>query len=65
MNARLDLVLTKLDEIARTGKPGMTQRAFAKLVGKDARTISRWVKDKKIRLEKGMVPNSEVRRFLS
>lgn len=65
LNAKFDLVLAKLDEMNRAGKPGMTQVAFAKLVGRAPRTISRWVHDKKIRLEKGMVPHSEVRRHLS
>ena len=63
--AKTDLVLTKLDELNHTGRPGITQVAFAKLLKKHPRTISRWIADKKLRLEKGLVPNSEVRRFLS
>lgn len=63
--AKTDLVLTKLDELNRTGKPGITQVDFAKLMKRHPRTVSRWISDKKLRLEKGLIPNSEVRRFLS
>jgi hypothetical protein len=65
LNAKVDLVLSRLDEMNHAGKPGLTQREFAKLLKKHPRTITRWVTDKKLRLEKGMVPHSEVRKFLS
>ncbi len=62
---KFDLVLAKLDELNRVGKPGMTQVEFAKLISKDPRTVGRWVAAKKLRLEKGLIPHSEVRKFLS
>jgi hypothetical protein len=65
LNAKFDLVLSKLDLLARTGKPGLTQRQFAKAIGVSPRTVARMVKARKIRLEKGRVPNSEVQKFLS
>ena len=65
LTAKQDLVLTKLDELNRTGKPGITQAEFAALMKKHPRTVSRWIRGKKLRLERGLVPNSEVRRFLS
>lgn len=65
LNAKFDLVLAKLDEMHVTGKPGMTQREFAKLLRVTPRTISRRIKAKKLRLEKGLIPNSEVRKHLS
>lgn len=65
MHAKVDLVLTRLAEMNSAGKPGLTQREFAKLIGKTPRTVARWVADKKIRLERGRVPHSEVKKFLS
>lgn len=65
LNAKFDLVLSRLDEIRRTGKPGVSQREFAKLIGVTPRTVVRWVKAKKIRLEKGRVPHSEAKKFFS
>jgi predicted transcriptional regulator len=62
---KFDLVLAKLDEMHVAGKPGMTQSQFAKLLGVTPRTISRRIKAKKLRLEKGLIPNSEVRKHLS
>lgn len=65
MHAKFDIVLARLAEMNKAGKPGLTQREFAKLIGKTPRTVSRMVADKRIRLEKGLVPNSEVKKFLS
>lgn len=65
LSAKFDLVLARLDEMNRAGKPGLTQREFAKLLRKHPRTITRWLRGKKIRLEKGLIPHSEVRKFLS
>lgn len=63
--AKTDVVLAKFDELWAAGKPGMTQRAFAKLIKQSPRTVARMVKSKRIRLEKGRVPHSEARKFLS
>lgn len=65
VSAKLDLVLAKLDELNHAGKPGMTQVAFAKMIGKHPRTVNRMVASKLIRLERGLIPHSEVRKFLS
>lgn len=65
LNAKLDLVLDRLDAINRTGKPGVSQAEFARMMKCSPRTVSRMVKDKRLRLEKGRVPNSEVKRYLS
>lgn len=65
LHAKIDLLLTRVEALNTAGKPGLSQREFAKLIGKTPRTITRWVKDKKLRLEKGRVPNSEVRKFVS
>jgi hypothetical protein len=65
LHAKLDLVLDRLDAINRIGKPGMSQAEFARLMKCSPRTVSRMVKDKRLRLEKGRVPNSEVKRYLS
>jgi hypothetical protein len=65
VSAKLDLVLARLDELNHAGKPGLTQVEFAKLIGKHPSTVRRWVADKTIRLEKGVIPHSEVRKYLS
>lgn len=63
--AMFELVLAKLDAMDTAGKPGITQVEFATLIKVHPRTVCRWVKAKKIRLERGLVPNSEVRKHLS
>jgi DNA-binding IclR family transcriptional regulator len=65
VSAKLDLVLARLDELNHAGKPGLTQTEFAKLIGKHPSTVRRWVADKTILLEKGVIPHSEVRKYLS
>jgi hypothetical protein len=65
LNAKCDLLIAKLDQIASTGKPGLSQADFARLVRVTPRTVCRWVRAKKIRLQKGRVPNEEVSRFLN
>lgn len=65
LNAKFNLVLAKLDEISGAGKPGLSQADFARLIKVTPRTVCRWVQGKKLRLERGRVPNEEVRRFLS
>lgn len=65
LSAKQDLVLAKLDELSSTGKPGLTQRQFAKLINRSPRTVARMVGAKRIRLERGLVPHCEARKFLS
>jgi hypothetical protein len=65
INAKLDLLIDRLGEINRTGRPGITQAEFARLIKCTPRTVSRMVKDKRLRLEKGRVPFSEVKKYLS
>lgn len=63
--AKLDILTAKFDAEHCAGKPGLTQREFAKLMRKHPRTVNRWIAEKKLRLEKGLIPNSEVRKYLS
>lgn len=63
--AKQDLILARLDQQAQVGKPGLTQRAFAKLIGKSPRTVARKIASKEIRSVKGLLPYSEARKFLS
>lgn len=65
VSAKLDLVLARLDEMNHAGKPGLTQAEFAKLIHRHPDTVKRWVAKKLIRLEKGVIPHSEVRKYLS
>lgn len=65
INAKLDLVLDRLAEMNRSGKPGISQAEFARLMKCTQRTVTRMVKDKRLRLEKGRVPHSEVKKYLS
>lgn len=65
VSAKLDLVIARLDELTHSGKPGLTQAEFAKLIHKHPATVKRWVARKLIRLEKGVIPHSEVRKYLS
>ena len=63
--AKTDLVLARLEEMSQAGKPGMRQIDFARLMKVNKRTVARWVAGKKLRLEKGLIPNSEVKKFLT
>lgn len=63
--AMLGEVLRRLDEIAKPLQPPLTRKAFGTLVHKSPRTVTRWIEQKKIRTEKGMIPASEARKFLS
>lgn len=65
MMAKLDLALARIDQAMATGTPGLTQKAFAKLLGCSARTVARRVAAKQIRLQHGLVPWSEAQKFLS
>lgn len=65
LSAKLDLVLAEVRAMSARGKPGMTQRAFAKELGVHPRTVCRMVRRKEIRLVKGRVPQSEAAKFLS
>jgi DNA-binding transcriptional regulator YdaS (Cro superfamily) len=65
LSVKFDLVLSRLDAIQNVGKPGLTQRQFARTIGVSPRTVARMVKGRRVRLEKGRVPNSEVAKFLS
>jgi len=69
---KLDLIAEKLDLLIAAnnaardvGKVPITQAEFAEMLNKHPRTISRWVKQKKIRLENGLVPNHVVEKYLS
>ena len=70
--SKLDLIAEKLDLLIAAnnaardvGKVPITQAEFARMLDKHPRTISRWVKQKKIRLENGLVPNHVVEKYLS
>lgn len=63
--AKIDLVLAKQAEASSAGKPSLTQRQFAKLINRSPRTVARLVGAKRIRLERGLVPHCEARKFLS
>ncbi len=63
--ALLTEVLRRLDNLERPLEPAITRTAFAKRIGRSSRTITRWIEQGKIRTEKGLIPASEVRNFLS
>lgn len=65
LHAKIDLILTRVEALNTAGKPGLTQREFAKLIGVTPRTVTRWLANKQLRLEKGRVPHSEYRKFVS
>lgn len=64
LSAKLDLVLAEVRAIKAEKKPGLTQAAFAKLIGKHPRTIARMIGDKRLRLKNHLVPQEEVQRFV-
>lgn len=59
------LILATLEDLRSAGKPGLTQVQFAALIGKHPRTVGRWIASKKVRFEKGVIPHSEVTKYLS
>lgn len=63
--SKIDLLLAEVRAISARGKPGMTQREFAKQIDVSPRTVLRMVRRKEIRLVKGRVPQSEAAKFLS
>lgn len=63
--AMLTEVLRRLDTLNTPLEAPLTRKAFGKRIGKSAHTISRWIRDRKVRTEKGMIPYSELRKFLS
>lgn len=63
--AMLGEVLRRLDQMTAPLEAPLSRSAFAKLVHKSPRTVTRWIEQKKVRTEKGLIPASEARKFLS
>lgn len=64
IESMLGEILRRLDS-AISPEPPLTQTAFAKRVGKHPKTISNWIKKKKLLTRGGMIPASELRKYLS
>jgi len=61
----LDGMNVRLNELADSLHRPMNQTEFAKRIGKQPKTVNRWVKDKLINSHQGLIPYSEIRKFLS
>lgn len=62
---RLDEVLRRLDALTAPQEPALTVTAFAKRIGKHPNTVFRWIEEGRVQKRKGLVPHSELRKFLS
>lgn len=61
----LQQVLHRLDRMAAPLEPALTQKAFAQRIGKHPKTISNWVRSRKLLTQRGLIPASELRKYIS
>lgn len=65
INAKLDEVIRRLDALATKPKPHLSRVEFAGAANLSVRTVQRKINRGLIRTEKGRIPFSELRKFVS
>jgi excisionase family DNA binding protein len=63
IEAKQDAILRLLTPAAKS--PGLTVKAFAERIGVHRDTVQRWIRDGKIRKEKGRIPFEQLTPYIS